>query len=109
LFQRQTSGVFRVFIVWCSGLFSVHEGTGTTTGLTTNEGRLPEGIDPTTGVHRLGVLAADNSLTLYFDDIRLTTVGVATMPSGDVGVYGETTGSASLDVRFRRLTVYETE
>lgn len=107
LFQRQDQQTFRWFMVRCSGEFFLHQQAGSGQGITLHEGRLPEGHDPATGEHRLGLLAQDNTLALYFDDIRLTAIGVNEMPQGDVGIYGEAGDTGPLRVVFTNLTVYE--
>src|SRR5436309_3489868 len=71
--------------------------------------RVGHPIDPTTGEHKVGVLAQGTNLTLYVDDYRVNAVGVSDMPSGDVGPYAETTGPETISVLFTHLIVYQTK
>jgi hypothetical protein len=107
VFQYEDDTHFRFLVVWCSGLYSLFQRTEGNRATRLEEASLPTGIDPTTGEHRIGVLALNNVLTLYVDDIRLAAIGVSEMPAGDVGPYAETTGSQAISVVFGGLSVYQ--
>jgi len=107
MFHHQDSTHFRFFVIWCSGLYSLHQRSEQNRAVRLEENALPTSINPSSGEHRIGVLALNNVLTLYVDDIRVAAIGVSEMPSGDVGPYVETTGPQTTSVTFTELRVYQ--
>lgn len=108
IFHYQSDTSFRYVTIWCSGRYSLLERTGPTSTVTLGEGSLPEEIDASTGEHTVSVRALANKLTVYIDDRQIAQVTVASMPTGDVGPYVETTGQP-ISVLFTRLSVYAAE
>ncbi len=107
LFHFQDDTHYRLFVVWCSGLYSLFQREVSNSIFTISEGNLPAGIDASTGQHKLAVHAEDNVLRLYVDDYLVTTQGVSNMPVGDFGPYAETTGGFPMTVVFNRIAIYQ--
>jgi hypothetical protein len=105
VFAYQSDTSFRIFMIWCSGRYSLLERVSTSSVNLLGEGTLPAGIDPVSGEHTLGVGALNNRLVLYVDSQQVAKVDVSTLPAGDFGPYAETTGSP-LSVLFTWLSIY---
>lgn len=105
IFHYQSDISYRFVTVWCSGRYSLMERTGSSSAVTLSEGNAPQEIDVSTGEHTVSVSAAADKLTVYVDGIKVAQVPAATLPTGDVGPYAETTGNP-LSVLFTRLSVY---
>jgi len=109
MFHYQDDNHFRLFLIWCNGRYTLTERTEGVRARLLTEGRLPDQIGPRTGDHRIGVLSQGNNVTLYIEDIQLTTVGVGEIVTGDVGPYVETTGNPATSVLFTHLIVYDSK
>jgi hypothetical protein len=109
MFQYQDSKRFRYFVMSCEGEFFVVD-RNLPGGAELLSGSVPEGVDPTTGKHSLGVLVSSDSIQAF---INGQSVGVASLEgfdplSGDIGIFAES-GDQEFSVLFERLEVYEAD
>lgn len=106
MFHFESETRFRYAVATCAGRFGLFERTATNEVAQLAEGRLPDAVTPGSGAHRIGVLAENNSLTIYVDDYPLASVTVTAMPSGDIGPYVETT-DVPISILYTRMAIFE--
>lgn len=107
LFHYESADQFRYFIITCSGEFLAYEQT-TPDGELISSGTIPDEINASEGVHRIGVKIDGDQIAGYVDRLMVFEVSGLTQTQGDVGVYVRSR-EQSVSVVFTELSVYEGE
>jgi hypothetical protein len=107
VFQHRDDANLRTLALTCNGDYVLRE-RNSGNEITLAEGPLPEEVDPSTGSHRIGIKAVNNTITAYADDFPLISMNIPGMEGGDIGPYVQT-GGAATSVTFTRLAIFEPE